>query len=102
MALRATVKEAYELIKNYCETTDQYDNFIMQPWYPYLRLLRNPLSHDFIFNFKKYEKTLLPATWRGRTITAEMNGSPLRIHLVDDEAVYLLLEDMEKFIKTLE
>jgi hypothetical protein len=98
MALRATIKEFFEMIKNYCEKTNQYDKFTNQPWYPYLMLLRNPLSHDYIFKFNKYEKQFLPATWRGRTISSDMDGTPLRVELMDDKAIYELINDVEEFI----
>ncbi|HBR09734.1 TPA: hypothetical protein DD712_00520 [Candidatus Acetothermia bacterium] len=54
--IRALIKESFELIKNYCYETKQVSKFKAEPWYQFARMIRNCLSHNFKFEFKKHDK----------------------------------------------
>jgi hypothetical protein len=51
MGLRNLIKEAFELIKDYSNNTNQEQTFKSQNWYHFARIIRNCLSHNFKFQF---------------------------------------------------
>jgi len=77
--IRALIKESFELIKNYCDQTNQISKFKAKPWYQFARMIRNCLSHNFKFEFRDYDKRLLPVSWKGKTIDVSMDGSHLEL-----------------------
>lgn len=76
MALRALIKESFELIKTYCNATGQFATFEQQSWYRFLRCLRNTVSHDFTVQCKS---TKDEGTWRQYSFTTAMQGCPLKL-----------------------
>jgi len=76
----ALIKESFELIKDYCDGTKQSSPFQAEPWYQFSRMIRNCLSHNFRFEFNKNDKTLLPVTWKNRTIESSMDGHHLKLN----------------------
>ncbi|HEC35169.1 MAG TPA: hypothetical protein ENI39_01385 [Anaerolineae bacterium] len=97
MLLRALIKESFELIKDYCEDTGQSALFKSEPWYQFARMIRNCLSHNFRFEFKNYDKSLLPVTWRTRTITLSMDGQPLGLRFFGYVQTWELFQDFQDF-----
>jgi hypothetical protein len=77
--IRALIKESFELIKDYCDDTNQSASFKAETWYQFARMIRNCLSHNFRFEFNKYDKTLLPISWKDRTIELSMDGQHLKL-----------------------
>ena len=80
--IRALIKESFELVKDYCTQTSQNAAFRAQPWYHFARIIRNCLSHNFRIQFSRYDKSLLPLTWNGRTINASMDGQDLPLEFL--------------------
>lgn len=69
MVIRTSVKEAFEMIKSYCEfNNNKYHKNIKslkienQSFYNFSLLLRNVLSHNMVFDLKGYS---LPIVWNG-------------------------------------
>jgi len=79
MLLRALIKESFELLKDYCDEIIQADQFKTESWYQFARMIRNCLSHSFRFEFNSYDKSLLPVTWKSRTITLAMDEQLLSL-----------------------
>ena len=52
--IRALIKESFELVKNYCDETNQDSKLKTAPWYQFARIIRNCLSHNFKFGFGEY------------------------------------------------
>jgi hypothetical protein len=100
MLLRALVKESFELIKGYCNVSKQTSSFTSQPWYQFARMIRNCLSHNFRFEFKKYDKGLLPVSWKGKTITAAMDRSYLELSFLGYVEAWELFSEMNSFAET--
>lgn len=71
---RTISRDMYEIVKEYCQTTNQMKLFKNQPWYTFSRLIRNAMAHNQSFVFTEYDKKLLPVTWNDVTITKEMEG----------------------------
>ncbi len=44
------------------------------PWYWFASVVRNAVSHNYRYEFNKSDLKRLPLTWRGATLSAEMQG----------------------------
>ena len=97
MLLRALVKESFELIKDYCDVSKQTSSFTSQLWYQFARMIRNCLSHNFRFEFRSHDKALLPVSWKGKTITREMDGSYLELSFFGYIEAWELFTEMSYF-----
>ena len=78
--IRSLIKESFELLKNYCNETKQDSTFKAETWYQFARMIRNCLSHNFRFEFNKYDKNVLPVSWNRRTIDSTMDGKHLELN----------------------
>jgi hypothetical protein len=98
MLMRTLIKESFEHIKDYCETTNQYSAFKAEPWYEFARLIRNFLSHNCRFEFNKYDRDRLPVSWKALTITAEMDGRGLERNQWGHIETWELFLEFEDFV----
>jgi len=96
--IRALIKESFELIKNYSDETSQDSKFKLEPWYQFARIIRNCLSHNFKFEFREYDKTLLPVTWKSRTIDTSMDGKHLELKFFGYVETWELFMEYQKFV----
>ena len=96
--IRALIKESFELIRNYCDETKQDSKFKAEPWYQFARMIRNCLSHNFKFEFRKYEKSLLPVSWKSRTIDATMDGKYLELKFFGYVETWELFMEYQDFV----
>lgn len=94
MLLRVLIKESFELVKDYCDVSGQASSFKSQSWYHYARMIRNCLSHNFRFQFNRYDKSLLPVSWRGKSITSAMDGSNLELSFFGYAEAWQLFGEM--------
>ncbi len=99
MLIRALIKESFELIKAYCEDTGQRTVFTSVSWYQFARMIRNCLSHNFKFEFRPNEKNLLPARWRARTITVQMDGQHLELEFLGYLQTWEMFHDFQQFVE---
>jgi hypothetical protein len=100
MLLRALAKEAFELIKDYCDATNQGSSLIEQPWFHFARIIRNCLSHNFKFEFRKQDRKLLPVRWKNKSITAAMDGGYLELSFFGYVETWELFTEMDGFAKS--
>ena len=77
--LRNCLKETFEFVKLYADQTNQASIVKSAPWYQFLRIVRNCLSHDLQISFRKSDLKYLPATWSGLTLDRSMQNSPLQM-----------------------
>ena len=75
--LRNCLKETFELIKVYGDATNQTALFKKAPWYQFLRIVRNCLSHDMQIRFREWDLDQLPVTWSGLALDRSMHNKPL-------------------------
>ena len=75
--LRNCLKEMFERVKVYGSETNQMQAIAKPPWYQFLRIIRNCLSHDMRLKFNAHDRRLLPVTWSGLTISEAMDGQEL-------------------------
>lgn len=95
--LRNCLKEAFELVKAYGDNTGQAKIVKVAPWYQFLRIVRNCLSHDMMLHFNKNDLQQLPVTWSGLTIGVAMQDQALEMQgfLSRPKAVQLLNDIIE-------
>ena len=98
MLLRAVIKESFELLKDYCDETNQAGQFKSESWYQFARMIRNCLSHSCRFEFNPYDKTLLPVTWKSRTITLAKDGQPLLLAFFGYVEAWELFKEFYDFV----
>ena len=96
--IRALIKESFELIKNYCNETNQVSTFKAEPWYQFARMIRNCLSHNFRFEFNKYDNSLLPVSWKNRTIDSTMNDKHLELIFFGYVETWELFTEYQDFV----
>lgn len=96
--IRALIKESFELIKDYCEGTNQNPSFKAEPWYQYARIIRNCLSHNFRFEFNRHDKTFLPVAWKNRTIDSTMDGKNLKLEFFGYVETWELFIEYQGFV----
>ena len=90
--LRNCMKELFEQVKLFGCETNQMRIIAAAPWYPFLRLVRNCLSHDMKMRFRPYDVKQLPLSWSGLTIDASMHNSqlPMRDFLSREKTLELV------------
>lgn len=99
MGMRILVKESFELIKDYCNTSSQNKKFKEQSWYEFTRIIRNCLSHNFKFEFNKKDKSKLPVSWRNKQIDLNANNTFLKLSFFGYKEAWELFCDMCSFVK---
>jgi hypothetical protein len=95
--IRAVIKESFELIKNYCSETNQTYLFHAETWYHFARMIRNCLSHNFKFEFTKFDKGLLPIAWKSKTIDSSFDGRDLKIEFFGYIETWELFSEFHNF-----
>lgn len=96
--IRALIKESFELIKNYSDETKQDSKFKAEAWYQFARMIRNCLSHNFKFEFNKYDKRILPVSLKSRTIDATMDGKHLELKFFGYVETWELFMEYQDFV----
>lgn len=99
--LRNCLKETFEAVKIHGLTTNQIKVARTAPWYQFLRMARNSLSHDFFVRYKEHDLKLLPVTWSGLTFTAAMNDTMLPMGgFLTRTKVLELIDDVIAYVET--
>lgn len=95
--LRNCLKETFEMLKIELATSNEKEILFQAPWYKFLRMVRNSLSHDMKLRFRDYDREKLPVSWSDLTITIEMENNflPMADFLTRDKAQQLLDEVFE-------
>jgi hypothetical protein len=102
--LHALIRAPFELLHDCCEDHDQavpgqhlVNTLQKCPWYQFARLVRNAISHSFRYDFKEADKRRLPITWRGITLTEDLNGKPITHETFWHKPGYELFLEMRDF-----
>lgn len=97
--LKTVTTDALEALKAYCKRTNQLNLLKSQPWFQFFRLVRNCFSHDYFWQFRPDDIKLLPITYRGKTITKEMENTVIRFEFYNVHVTWRLLRDAVDFVK---
>ena len=93
---RNLLKEVFRITQSYCQTHDQESAMTAEPWYQFARIIVNLLSHNFRLEFRPYDKSLLPVSYRDKTINEAMDGQPLSMQL---RVLLSLADDIIDFVR---
>lgn len=106
--LHALIRGPFELLSDYCEDIDKKEpprqllrSLKETAWYPFARIIRNAISHNFHFGFSEGDKRQMPITWNGITLTEDLNGQALTYKFFWHKPGYELFLEMRAFAKVL-
>jgi len=106
--LHALIRAPFELLSDYCEDYDKAElsrhlvkELHRADWYEFARIIRNTVSHNFRFRFSKHDKTRLPITWRGISLTADLEGKAMTYESFWHKSGYELFLEMRSFAEVL-
>lgn len=104
--LHALIRVPFEILSDYSREWDKlapspllYQKMKGALWFEYARQIRNAISHNFHFRFRKSDK--LPITWNGITLSQEMEGKPITYQSLWHKKGYELFLEMKAFAKKL-
>jgi hypothetical protein len=102
--LHALIRAPFELLDDYCLDFDKmtpngklHARMRNTDWYPFARIIRNAISHNFRFDFGKGDRKLLPVKWLWVTISEDLSGQPLTDEFFAHKIGYLLFLRMREF-----
>ncbi len=86
--MRSILRESYEIVLKYCETTGQFQIYKEQSWFQFFRIMRNTASHKDGGNLHKWpedlkKKGITSVQWKTRTIHDSMEGNDLEFSIPD-------------------
>jgi hypothetical protein len=106
--LHALIRAPFELLDDYCSDFDKatpngnlHVRMKSADWYPFARIIRNAISHNFRFDFGKGDRKLLPVKWLWVTISENLNGQPLTDDFFAPKIGYRLFLRMQDFAMAL-
>ena len=98
--LRNCLKETFGMLTAEIQSEEEKQILFRAPWYRFLRMLRNSLSHNMKFRFRDYDKLKLPVSWSNLTITIEMDDELLPMEgFLTRAKVHQLLDEIFEYIK---
>jgi hypothetical protein len=106
--LHALLRAPFELLTDYCADVSRAEpewQLLRQlkstDWYEFARIIRNTISHNFRFHFTERDKARLPISWRGISLTADLQGKPLTYESFWHNSGYELFLAMRDFAEEL-
>jgi hypothetical protein len=86
--MRSLLRETHEALLWYCQETKQFEEYKKQPWFHFMRIMRNVSSHKDGGKLRKWphdltKKSITSVTWKSRTIDKSMVGSDLSFSVPD-------------------
>jgi hypothetical protein len=106
--LHALIRGPFELLSDYCEDYDKavpgghlVADFHGAAWYDFARIIRNAVSHNFRFQFSKRDRSHLPITWHGISLTEELDGKAMTYESFWHRPGYELFLEMRAFAEAL-
>lgn len=101
----STLKDSYNAVHYYCNLppNKQYSKLSRQPYFQYVRMIRNAMSHGYKFDFSKIEagrkSTLFPIEWNGKTIYKSDQGKEITQDKLTTDEIFKLLHELNQFVK---
>lgn len=96
--VRTAVTEALDLTRDFCHGTSQTGVLKAQPWFHVFRMLRNALNHNFLIQFNKDDRKLLPVEWAGVRIDETLENTSVSLALLTVPTSLAWLEELESFV----
>jgi hypothetical protein len=106
--LHALIRAPFELLSDYCEDYDQeYPEIRLHAllkqasWFEFARLVRNAISHNFRFEFGKYDRSILPVRWNSLELTVDLDGHEMSYEQLWHRTGYELFLEMGDFARSI-
>ncbi|MDA9430229.1 hypothetical protein [Bradyrhizobium sp. CCBAU 51627] len=106
--LHALIRVPFELLSDYCEDFDRAGSGSAMvkklrdaDWYEYARVIRNTVSHNFRFDFSRYKPEKFPITWRGISLTPDLDRKTITFESFWHKSGYELFVAMRDFAEAL-
>ena len=100
-----TYVTSYELVKAYCNDSEQFTSFSRQAWYPFFRTIRNSIAHDFHFELPlksskrgRVVDNLVESNWNGRSITSNLEGQLIPISFLGWNGMWEMIIELQSFV----
>lgn len=95
---RTLLREGYEVILDYCGGTNQLDKYKAEPWFQFVRIMRNVVSHKEGGILREWpinlmEKCITSVAWRNRVLGTSMVGQV--VDFTPAEALTLFYDQMD-------
>ena len=74
-------KESFRITEAYCRISSQLDTLKAKHWFGFARIIANSLSHNFRLEFRPYDLSQLPVSYKGIMIDSSSNGKPVSLQL---------------------
>jgi len=103
--MTSTLKDSYNAIVSYCNSCqpEQHSKLRRQPYFQYIRMIRNAMSHGYKFNFdgikEERKATLFPIKWDGKIINESDEGKEISNTQLSYEDLFILLHELNQFVK---
>jgi hypothetical protein len=98
-ARRNLVTESFEAVKTYSIAAHIMPKLRSEAWFPFARIIRNAVAHNFIIHFDKHDLARLPIIWNGKAIDRALEGQEIAGSLLDPQITLDLLHAMEAFVQ---
>lgn len=86
--MRAMLREPHEIILKYCEETNQFNVYKDQPWFQFMRIIRNTCSHkeggilrEWPYDLQK--RNITSVRWKKRKLDVSMVGKHIEFNIPD-------------------
>jgi hypothetical protein len=107
--VKTTLPRAFDDVKEYCNDHDFYRTFSNEPWFEFVRAIRNAFVHDGNLHFNEgpkhdpevHKRKILASSWRGKKIEASMFGNPVPSCLFDFDDLIRMIDDLNEFVDKL-
>jgi len=98
MCMKSILIDAYAAVVG-CWEKDRSWPLKQQPWYQFLRIMRNCVAHNAVFDFKGWDRQKLPVTWNELTIDISMNHTSPRFAWFGPPELTGLLREITVFAR---
>ena len=95
---RNLFKESFRITEAYCRNSSQFEVFKTNEWFEFSRIIANCLSHNFRLEFRPYDLSRLPVSYKGVTVDSSLDGKPISITL---EILINLSDELIIFAETI-
>lgn len=95
---RNLFKESFRITEAYCRSSSQLPAFKANEWFEFSRVIANSLSHNFRLEFRPYDISILPVSYKGVTVDSSLNGKPISMKL---EILINLVDELIGFAESI-
>ena len=100
--LRDLATLGFQILEERCKAVGAMKDLEATSFYQFARIIRNCVSHNFRIEYGKFDRSLMPLSWRGQTLTLAMDQGPLPLEFFSWGHAWALHIDFVSFGKALD